>query len=613
MRPVRHGLVRWLFVLLTALLALGGARAGALDDSVQVRLRRDVTFLASDPCEGRGVATPGINLAAAYIAAEFKKAGLKPGGAGGSYYQPFTMPGGVLEAPPDLALAGPLGQRVELKAGQDYEPMGLSYSGEVKNAPLAFVGYGATVASKEISYDDYAGLDATGKVVVILRETPRTGNAAAPFPGGRRPSSLVEKLQNAERHHAAAVLFVSDAADAADGDDLMTFSYSATVTGSAKLPAFHVRRATVDALLQGSLGTTLAEREQDIDRDLRPHSADLPGWAASLSLQVGRSIRTKNVVGHLDGAGPLAQETVVVGAHYDHLGYGGPGSLAGVKKPAIHHGADDNGSGATALMELARQFARLPNRQGRRLVFVAFSGEEMGLYGSVHYCKEPLFPLDDTVAMVNLDMVGRLRPDKESKKDRLIIEGTGTAKGFNDLLDRVNAKYDFQLKRVPSGFGPSDHSSFYAKQIPVLFFFTDDHPDYHRPSDTAEKINVAGMERVLDMAADVITDLAAAQERPRYVKLATSSNAAPGDFPKVGIRPSYGDDKEGVLLDGVSDGGPAARAGLKAGDRIVDLGGRTIKNLEAYMTLIRAHKKGEPIEFGVLRDGKKITIKVTPE
>jgi hypothetical protein len=613
MTSVRHGLVRWLFFLLGALPPLGAARAGALDDSVQARLRRDVTFLASDQCEGRGVATPGINIAATYIAAEFKKAGLRPGGANGSYYQPFTMPGGVLEAPPQLTLAGPLGQRVELKEGQDYEPMGLSHPGQVRDAPLVFAGYGATVATKELSYDDYAGLDVTGKVVLVLRETPRAGNASAPFGGGRRPGSLVEKLQNAEKHGAVAVLFVNDSGDAADGDDLTNFSYSATVTTTARLPAFHVRRQVADTVLQSSLGASLAEREQNIDRDLKPHSALLRGWAVSLDLQVGRTIRVKNVVGYLDGAGPLAQQTVVVGAHYDHLGYGGPGSLSGLKKPALHHGADDNGSGDTCLMELARHFARLPNRQGRRLVFVAFSGEEMGLYGSVHYCKEPLFPLEDTAAMVNLDMVGRLRPDKETKKDRLIIEGTGTARTFNDLLDRVNARYDFQMKRVPSGFGPSDHASFYAKQVPVLFFFTDDHDDYHRPSDTADKINVAGMERVLDMAEDVIAELAAAPERPRYVKLATTSNPAPGDFPKVGIRPSYGDDREGVLLDGVSDGGPAAKAGLKAGDRIVDVAGRPVKNLEAYMTLIRAHKKGEPLEFGILRDGKRITINVTPE
>jgi hypothetical protein len=613
MTSVRQGLVRWLSLLLTALLSLYAARGGALDDSVQARLRRDVTFLASDQCEGRGVATPGINIAAGYLAAEFKKAGLKPGGANGSYFQPFTMPGGVLEAPPHLTLTGPLGQRLELKEGQDYEPMGLSHSGKVKDAPLVFAGYGATVATKEVSYDDYAALDANGKVVVVLRETPRAGNAAAPFGGGRKPASLVEKMQNAEKHGAVAVLFVNDSGDAAEGDDLTNFSYSATVTNPATLPAFHVRRDVADVLLQSALGTTLAEREQDIDRDLKQHSAGLAGWSVSLDLQVGRTIQVKNVVGYLDGAGPLAQQTVVIGAHYDHLGYGGPGSLSSLKKPAIHHGADDNASGASGVTELARHFAHLPNRQGRRLVFVAFSGEEMGLYGSVHYCKDPPFPLEDTVAMVNLDMVGRLRPDKETRKDRLIIEGTGTARSFNDLLDRVNARYDFQLKRVPSGFGPSDHASFYAKQIPVLFFFTDDHADYHRPGDTADKINVAGMERVLDMAEDVITDLAAAPDRPRYVKLATSSNPAPGDFPKVGIRPSYGDDREGVLLDGVSDGGPAAKAGLKAGDRIVDLGGRPVSNLETYMTLIRAHKKGEPIDFGILRDGKKMTIKVVPE
>ncbi len=246
-------------------------------------------------------------------------------------------------------------------------------------------------------------------------------------------------------------------------------------------------------------------------------------------------------------------------------------------------------------------------------MFIAFSGEEMGLYGSVHYCKEPLFPLEDTAAMVNLDMVGRLRADPKTKKDKLIMEGTGTAREFPELLDRLNAKHDFQLKRVASGFGPSDHASFYAKQIPVLFFFTDDHADYHRPSDTADKINVAGMERVLAMAEDLIGELATTPERPRYVKVAGSTAASPGDFPKIGIRPAYSDDKEGVLLDGVSDGGPAAKAGLKEGDRILELDGRPVKSLEGYMTLIRAHKKGKPIDLGVLRDGKRLAVKVTPE
>jgi hypothetical protein len=612
MASARHLLIRWRFLFVLALLGLGAPRVLAVDDSAAARMRKDITFLASDRCEGRGVATQGINLAADYIAGEFKKAGLKPGGPDGSYFQPFTMPGGTLDAPPRLVLRGPLGQRIELRPGADYEALGMAASGTITDAPVVFAGYGATVP-KEASYDDYKDLDVAGKVVLILRDTPRTDNKFAPMGGDRRKmATLTEKLQNAEKHGAAGVIFVNDRPLLADGDDLMTFTYTAPGQAPAKLPAVHVRRAVADHMLQSTLGSTLAEREQDIDRDLQPRSVELKGWTASMELHIGRTLHIKNIVGFLEGSGPLAQETVVIGAHYDHLGYGGPGSLANLKKPAIHHGADDNGSGSTSLMELARHFAEMPQREGRRLVFIAFSGEESGLLGSVYFCKEPVFPLDNTVAMVNLDMVGRLRADKSTKKDKLEVWGTGTAKGFNALIDELNKKYDFQLKKVEGGFGPSDHASFYAKQVPVFFFFTSDHEDYHRPSDTSDKINIPGMEKVVDLTEDLVTALATEAERPKYVKLAGGS-PTPGNVPRIGIRPSYGDDGEGVLLDGVVDGGPGAKAGLKEGDRIVEVGGKPAKNLEAYMTLIRNHKKGEAVELGVMRDGKKLTIAVTPE
>jgi hypothetical protein len=611
MALVRHLLIRWR-LLLVALISLAGARVWAVDDSAAARMRKDITYLASDQCEGRGVATPGIGLAADYIAAEFKKAGLKPGGPDGSYFQPFTMAGGTLDAPPRLVLRGPLGQQIELRAGADYEALGMAYSGTITGAPLVFAGYGAT-APQEVGYDDYKDLDVAGKVVLVLRNTPRTDNKFAAIGGDRRKmATLTEKLQNAEKRGAAGVIFVNDRSLIGDGDDLMTFTYTAPGQAPAKLPAVHIRRAVADRLLQSSLGCTLLEREQDIDRDLKPRSAELSGWTVSLELHIGRTLHVKNIVGFLEGSGPLAQETVVIGAHYDHLGYGGPGSLANLKKPAIHHGADDNGSGSTSVMELARHFAQMPKRAGRRLVFIAFSGEESGLLGSVYYCKEPVFPLADTVAMVNLDMVGRLRADKQTKKDKLEIWGTGTAKTFNGLIDEVNKKYDFQLKKVEGGFGPSDHASFYAKQVPVFFFFTSDHEDYHRPSDTSDKINVPGMEKVVELTEDLVTELATVPERPKYVKLAGGS-PTPGNVPRIGIRPSYGDDGEGVLLDGVVDGGPAAKAGLKEGDRIVEIGGKPVKNLEAYMTLIRNHKKGDAVELGVLRDGKKLAIAVTPE
>jgi hypothetical protein len=604
---------RLLFVVLVA--ALAAAQARAVDNAAAARLRKDINFLASDPCEGRGVATPGINLAADYIAAEFKKAGLQPGGAAGSYFQPFTMAGGTLDAPPRLVLRGPLGQTITLQPGADYEALGMAVSGTIDAASVLFAGYGVT--SNDANYDDYAGVDAAGKVVLVLRDTPRADNHFAPLGGDRRKmATLTEKLVNARKHGAVGVLFVNDRSLIADGDDLMNFSYTAPGPTSAELPAAHVRRAVADALLQSSLGCTLKLCEEEIDRDLKPRSADLAGWTASLELHIGRTLHIKNIIGVLEGVGPLANETVVLGAHYDHLGYGGPGSLATLKKPAIHHGADDNGSGSTSLMELARRFGLRgltpPARQGRRLVFIAFSGEESGLLGSVYYCKNPAFPLEDTAAMVNMDMVGRLRPDKETKKDRLVVYGTGTAKGFNSLIDEINQKYDFTLKKVETGYGPSDHASFYAKQVPVFFLFTDDHPDYHRPSDTADKINVPGMEKVVDLTEDLVTALATASERPKYVKLASGS-PTPGNVPRIGIRPSYGDDGEGVLLDGVTEDGPAAKAGLKEGDRIIEVGGKPVKNLEGYMTLIRNHKKGDSVELGVLRNGKKMSVTVTPE
>jgi Peptidase family M28/PDZ domain len=273
---------------------------------------------------------------------------------------------------------------------------------------------------------------------------------------------------------------------------------------------------------------------------------------------------------------------------------------------AIHHGADDNGSGTTSILELARRFAAIPRREGRRLVFMTFSAEESGLYGSEAYCKDPIFPLENTAAMINLDMVGRLVKDKDTGKDRLTVYGTGTAKTFDALIESLNKHYEFQLKKVPTGIGPSDQMTFYEKKIPVFFFFTNDHPDYHRPSDTSDKINVPGMRRIVDLTEDLTGQLAVAS-RPEYVEVAGPKMTGGG--PRLGIKPDYGDDKEGVLLNGVADGDPAARAGLKAGDRIVEIAGLPVKSLEGYMALMAGQKPGSTIDVGVLRGSEKKLLK----
>ncbi len=609
-------------LVFVGLLLVAAVPVRAADDPIEARMRRDITFLASDECEGRGVETRGINLAADYIAQQFRQAGLKPAPGAEGYFQPFTMRGTAkLESPNTLRLHGPQGQVLDLDLGGHFYPIGYSGAGTLK-AAVVFAGYGIT--AKGVQYDDYKDLNVAGKVVLLVRKTPRSDSRYARFDGDRmmQHAALVTKLANANLHKAAAVLFVSDRHATAAGDplDLMTnFKSMAAGGGSTELPAVQLRRAVADEMLQSSLGTDLAGIEQDIDVDLKPRSAPLRGWTADLDIHVSRpTVHVKNVVGVLEGSGPLADQTVVLGAHYDHLGYGGPFSLARNQyQPAIHHGADDNASGTTALMELARRFGGEPERSGRRLVFIAFSGEESGLLGSEYYCQHPLYPLKDMAVMINMDMVGRLatpHDNKNRKVNQLIVYGTGTSREFDHLIDQLNGKYHFELKKVPTGFGPSDHASFYAKKIPVFFFFTGDHPDYHRPTDTADKINVPGMRRVTDLVQDLATRMEQTDQRPQYVAVAGGAALGPGvSIPRIGIRPSYADTGEGVLLGGVTPGGPADRAGLKEGDRIVAIAGKPVKNLEGYMVLMSGQKKGEAIAMGVLRDGKTRTVRVKPE
>jgi Zn-dependent M28 family amino/carboxypeptidase len=313
----------------------------------------------------------------------------------------------------------------------------------------------------------------------------------------------------------------------------------------------------------------------------------------------------KNVVAVLEGEGPLADETIVLGAHYDHLGLGGAGSLAPWTTD-IHNGADDNASGTATLLEAARRLATSGEKPRRRIVFIAFTGEERGLLGSAHYVRQPRFPLESTVAMFNLDMVGRLNENK------LQVFGTGTAKEFEPLVDKLGEQYGFQIAKHPGGFGPSDHSSFYAKKIPVLHLFTGTHSDYHRPSDDSPKINVEGMRRVADMLVDVVRATDAAEAKPTYIEIKrVEALGDGGDRPYFGSIPDYGGNVEGLLLSGVVEGGPAEKGGLKGGDVIVKLGDSKITGIEDFDSALRKHKPGDKIKVTVQRDGKPVELEVT--
>jgi Peptidase family M28/PDZ domain/PA domain len=615
--------LKWLAAGLMAAVVVGPL--GAADQGVETRMRRDITFLASDECEGRGVDTKGIDKAAAYIVVAFKEAGLKPGGPDGSYFQPFTIRGrALLQGSPTVRLRGPLGQEIELKAGDDFNVLGLSGSGKL-TAPLVFAGFGATVPEEK--YDDYQGIDVGGKVVLLIRKLPRYTSTAVPFGKDRKDdyASFLSKVANAEQHKAAAVLIVNDNGDSASGDALLKFADLTQGVSSARVPVFHVRRSLAESILRSSLGASLAEVQRDIEHDLKPRSAALPGWTASVEAHVGRqNIQARNIIGVLEGVGPLAEETVVVGAHYDHLGYGGNGS--GSRNPklkAIHHGADDNGSGTTTVMELARHFGKLAKETGvgpfatarRRLVFMAFSGEERGLLGSAYYCNEnPLFPLDQTVAMVNLDMVGRMATDDETHKGKLLVEAVGTAKEFEPLIDEINKNYDFSLKKSKSFIPNSDHASFYRKKVPAVFLWTGMHKDYHLPSDTADKINVIGMAKVAGMAEDVLLRLATDKQRPHYEEVQIVSGMMRSGTPILGFTPgNYGETEKGVLVAEVRKDGPAAKAGVVAGDMIISVDGQPIRDMGGYMTVMNRQRRGRPLEMVVLRNGKNVTLTVTPQ
>jgi hypothetical protein len=612
--------LRLLYLLAALLVSVGFgwfSVAQASDDSpAAIRLRNDVMFLADDAREGRAPGTAGIEAAANYIATMFNIAGLKPAPGAEGYFQPFEISGDArLGEPQRLAVAGPNGQALSAELKTDYTPLAIGIAGHLEKTPLVFAGYGITAKDQEakLDYDDYADVDVKGKAVILLRKEPQQDQEDSPF-GGKRQTSYAffqHKISNAFQHGAAAVLLVNDAAGLKGGtkDTLIDFTAAGT-SKISNLPVLMVKRSFIDRILAEAGVPALEDLEAQIDADLKPRSRVLDGWTLDATITIDRTpIRTKNVVGVLEGAGPFAEETVVLGAHYDHLGHGGMGSLAFLSRE-IHNGADDNASGTAMLLEMARRLGRRPDPLPRRVVFIAFSGEERGLLGSAHYVEHPLYPLDKTVMMVNFDMVGRL-----NDKNELTIYGTGTTPGLDALVEALGKTEGFVIKKIADGFGPSDQASFYGKGIPVLFTFTGTHKDYHRPSDDADRINYAGMARIADFAELLVLDLVRRPERPLFTKVERKRQGS--DTGRValsvylGTIPEYDDSIQGVKLSGVREDSPADKGGLKGGDIIIGLGGKPIGTINDYMESLSRYKPGDSAEIVVKREGQEVTLKVT--
>ena len=731
-------------VTLAASAVLAQQRVAGPDVPDVARLRAHITYLASDKLEGRRTGTPGAEEAARYVAAEFKRLGLAPGvtssitfwsgpneldGAGRGYFQRFPYAAGVelgknnsltvtrrvVEPSQGVPLA------IDFILGEDWMPLGFSANGKVESAPVVFVGYGITDA--EQNYDDYKGADVKGKVALAFAGTPDGDN-----PHGRFTRSGELRFKAAAARAAGASALAVIAREENFKDDKLTALKYDNAGGDAGLPVVAVSRQAASKILGTGSSVSLTQVEQFVSNWVNKmgelmskYATEHPGTtytygysmsntpagehrpmedyslfkeAKSVTLSVTTDIVRKeapaaNVVGVLEGSDPkLKDEVIVVGAHYDHLGRGGEGSLA-PREGEIHHGADDNASGTAGLLELARLLSQDREKMRRTLVFIAFGGEEEGLIGSSYYVAHPARPIEQTVAMINMDMVGRL------KGDALTVGGVGTAAEWRGWVEEANRGYRvsvdpmgtgaqtngnaggdgparrgtadkttgtpdgakdskgakgakgaktekgaknekdstpfiitgtdgrvvatatpgpvFTLRLNEDGYGPSDHSSFYSKRVPVLFLFTGAHEDYHKPSDTADKINYEGEALVLQFAREIIYDLQAAARRPTFAVARTEgASRSTGFRVYLGTIPTYADSSDGLKLDGVREGSPAEKAGLKAGDRVVKLAGRDVRNVYDYTQALSEMKAGQEYEVEVVREGQRLTLKITP-
>lgn len=591
-------------------------------DRLEANLRKHVEYLASDKLEGRRTGTKAATVAAGYVVNQFAKAKLKPGytSANGkaSYLQPFPYVAGVTLGKDNFLRIMPTANAREnkMKVELDFQPFANSMNGYVPPAQLVFAGFGISTPDK--SRDDYAGLDVKDKIVIVADGTPDANNPHSAFAGFNAHTKA-----NIAKERGAKALIIISRTDDLKLERLAQLSYEPT-TGETAIPVVIVTRANAAHLFKTGYG--------EVESSLETGKSPLAVIEATSQVKVDlvkKTTEAYNVIGVLEGTDPtLKNEAIVIGAHYDHLGRGGQGSLAPNTKD-IHHGADDNASGTSAIIELANMFAKAKANK-RTIIFMAFGGEEEGLLGSKHYVNNPTFPIDKTIAMINLDMVGRLNENK------LTVGGIGTAAEWKQLIEGFNTslaellttdlggkKYDdltpgngprFALQLNEDGFGPSDHSSFYGKQIPVLFFFTGTHLDYHKPTDTAEKINFGGLQRITHFVFDLATNTDQNPTRPTY-KVAQSSGqmGARTTFTvTLGTIPSYADGNDGLVIDGVRDASPAFKAGLKGGDKIIKLAGKDVRNISDYMFAMSTMKAGDEYEVVVKRGDETLTMKIVP-
>ncbi len=583
------------------------------------RISADVRWLADDAREGRQAGSRGEREAAEWIAARLAQLGLESAGEEG-YLQAFEVPlpardGGASR----ITLFSREGPEAICQGPEVLVPLFCSEGAEAEGR-IVFAGYGIT--APELGWDDYAGGDVAGEVVIVLRGTPPErflpnvheseadaanphGTAAPAGASGAGQSvnwgsygSIFHKVMEAKRRGAAAVLIANHPAQ---GERPLPFD--AGQTAEANLPALMIAPELAELLIGGDLALTV--RGIDENGPLAPLESSL--YVRVFADVVRETGVATNVLGVLRGK--RSDRTLVLGAHFDHLGRGGPGSLARDSVGEIHNGADDNASGTATVLEIARCLASAGTPEGD-VVVALWSAEELGLLGSEHWLKAPTIPLANVRANLNLDMVGRAGDGK------LDVLGAGTAEDFARLLEEAGARagLDLQVSVSGQGVGGSDHQAFLRREIPALHFFSGVHEDYHKPSDDAEKVEADGAQRVAELALALVRGLQHAEQIAYVEPPASEANATRGGFrTRFGSIPEYSYTGKGLMLAGTSAGGPAERAGLLKGDLILEVDELEIEGIGDFMFALNAHKPGDVVLVKYLRDGEERSVRVTLE
>jgi hypothetical protein len=572
-----------------------------------------VEFLASARLDGREAGSEGERLAAEYISAQLARIGARPLPGRADLFMPFEFTAGSRDGGSRMTVAGPSTAPGAGRVFTTPQVRALSFSDDAEvTGPVVFAGYGIVVPeSQSFGYDSYATLDVQDKIVVVLRYFPEDADQQTRAILARY-SDLRYKAMAARQRGARAMLVVTGPRSPNAGE-LVPMTSDTAIAGSG-IPAASVTGAVADALFAS--GKPLRDAQQELDSG-NPHVAgfELAGVTASITTTVVRERKTaRNVLAYLPATTPSVtaeKPWVVIGAHYDHLGHGDRGtSLAGRDEAGgIHHGADDNASGTAAVLAIADALAKSAQPRRRHVLIALWSAEEIGLVGSNAFVNAPPVPLNQIAAYINFDMVGRMQDNK------LAVQATGSSPVWGRLLERANVAAGFDLAVQPDPYLPTDSASFNQAGVVTLNFTTGGHADYHKPSDTFDKINYEDLDRIAAMAASLVRSVADAQDAPQFTKVdqpAARGGTVAGLRVTTGTIPDYATEVKGLLLGGVTGGGPAEQAGLIKGDIIVEIAGQGIANIYDYTYALELLRVNQPVKVVYMRNGERRETMLTP-